>query len=60
MKALYDYEGEKGQDELSFSEGDKIGVLAIDISGWWEGEINKNGRILRGQFPSNFTEPINI
>lgn len=55
VKALYDYEA-VGDDEISFKEGDIVGVLSKDDNdiddGFWYGEFH--GR--RGVFPSLVVE----
>lgn len=56
VKALYDYEGQTG-DELSFPEGAIIRILNKenqDDDGFWEGEFS--GRI--GVFPSVLVEEL--
>jgi hypothetical protein len=57
VRALYDYDASM-EEELSFREGDIIRVIATQLDGWWEGEIEVDGEIRRGQFPSNFIEPL--
>lgn len=58
VKALYDYDAQI-PEEISFREGDSIAVFATQLDGWWEGQANTpDGRVLVGQFPSNFTEPL--
>ncbi|KAI9229936.1 MAG: hypothetical protein DHS80DRAFT_13070 [Piptocephalis tieghemiana] len=58
VKALYDYEPQI-PEEIGFREGDTIAVFATQLDGWWEGQVSApDGRILIGQFPSNFTEPL--
>ena len=42
--------------ELSFKKGEKITVLQMDESGWWEGKLS-NGTV--GVFPSNFLVGVN-
>jgi len=53
VKALFDY---KAQDEteLTFKEGDIIGVVSKEHPHWWEGELNDKS----GLFPSNYVEVI--
>ncbi|XP_074620153.1 F-BAR and double SH3 domains protein 2-like isoform X2 [Acropora palmata] len=57
VRALYDYEA-VGEDEISFKEGDIVGVLSKDDNdiddGFWYGEFG--GR--RGVFPSLVVEDI--
>lgn len=50
-RALYSYTAQR-DDELSFSEGDLVAVLAKNEDGWWEGEANG----ARGVFPGNYVE----
>ncbi|KAI9299047.1 hypothetical protein K502DRAFT_322480 [Neoconidiobolus thromboides FSU 785] len=60
VKAMYDYEAEISE-EISLVEGQIISVLATQLDGWWEGEVqDNNGTYLRGIFPSNFTEPVSL
>lgn len=59
MKAIYDYDATM-EEEMSFKEGEIIRVLATQLDGWWEGEIESNGVKRRGQFPSNFIEPLSF
>jgi len=50
--AMYDHKtNEPG--ELEFKKGDRITVLKMDPSGWWEGR-HTNGRV--GIFPSNYVQ----
>lgn len=55
MKALYDYEA-MGDDEISFKEGDIVGVISKDDNdiddGFWYGEFQGQ----RGVFPSLVVE----
>lgn len=51
--ALLDHEGEE-EDELTFSQGDVIGLLELIGQEWGRGQIH--GRI--GKFPLNFTEVV--
>ena len=54
--AMYDYDGEEGEDDLTFEEGQIIRVFskkAHDVDdGWWRGELE--GRV--GNFPSLVVE----
>ncbi|KAL6118324.1 uncharacterized protein ACO6RY_03143 [Pungitius sinensis] len=51
--ALFDYEGEE-DDELTFSQGDVIGLLQLVGAEWGRGQIH--GRV--GVFPLNFVEVV--
>ncbi|KAM8898184.1 uncharacterized protein AB9W97_009223 isoform 2-T2 [Spinachia spinachia] len=51
--ALFDYEGEE-EDELTFSQGDIIGLLQLVGAEWGRGQIH--GRV--GVFPLNFVEVV--
>lgn len=51
--ALFDYEGEE-EDELTFSQGDVIGLLEHTGQEWGRGQIH--GRV--GIFPLNFTKMV--
>ncbi|KAK5621120.1 hypothetical protein CRENBAI_013457 [Crenichthys baileyi] len=53
--ALFDYEGED-DDELTFSQGDVIGLLQLVGEEWGRGQIH--GRT--GIFPLNFTEVVEL
>ncbi|MEQ2212017.1 hypothetical protein XENOCAPTIV_023167 [Xenoophorus captivus] len=53
--ALFDYEGED-DDELTFSQGDVIGLLELVDEEWGRGQIH--GRT--GIFPLNFTEVVEL
>lgn len=60
VKAVYDYDAEI-PEEIALHEGQVVAVLATQLDGWWEGEIqDPNGVIRRGIFPSNFTEPVSL
>jgi len=49
--ARYDFSSDE-PGEISFKEGDRIDVIAVDdSSGWWEGRRSVRGKI--GLFPSN-------
>jgi hypothetical protein len=50
-RAKYDYEPESSE-ELGFKQGDKLTILTITESGWWEAELNN--RI--GKVPASFIE----
>ena len=56
---MYDYDAEM-EEELSFKEGQVISVLGTNLDGWWDGEITEGTSVKRGQFPSNFTEPLSF
>ncbi|KAF9434870.1 Proline-serine-threonine phosphatase-interacting protein 2 [Entomortierella beljakovae] len=57
VRAIYDYEATI-PEELSLKEGDILGVLHTRDDGWWEGNLMDDYRgLMRGLFPSNFTEP---
>ena len=49
VRAIYDFEGGQGPDELPFVKGDVISVLETVYADWWRGELR--GR--RGIFPAN-------
>ncbi|XP_043538848.1 intersectin-2-like isoform X2 [Chiloscyllium plagiosum] len=49
--AVYDYTA-TNDDELSFSKGQFINVLNMDVSDWWQGEMNG----INGLFPSNYVK----
>lgn len=52
-KALYDFQGNAEQNELSFSAGDEVTIIRQDIGdGWWEGEANGQS----GLFPESYVE----
>ncbi|KAI9592096.1 hypothetical protein BDF19DRAFT_452704 [Syncephalis fuscata] len=57
VRAIYDYDATM-EEEMSFKEGEIIRVITTQLDGWWEGEIESNNGIRRGQFPSNFIEPL--
>lgn len=49
VRAIYDFEGGQGPDELPFIKGDVIKVLETVYADWWRGELR--GR--EGIFPAN-------
>jgi len=53
VKALFDYTAQD-DTELTFKEGDKVGVVNKEHPHWWEGELNGK----TGLFPSNYVEII--
>ncbi|CAG8460659.1 12754_t:CDS:10 [Ambispora gerdemannii] len=57
VTTLYDYRATI-PEEISFTAGDILAVLAMQDDGWWEGEILDVSRKVRGLFPSNFTTPL--
>ena len=50
-KALYNFEGERKTD-LSFHKGDYVTVLEENPTGWWKGQLVKDGAT--GNFPFNY------
>eukprot|EP00041_Stephanoeca_diplocostata_P029918 m.892458 g.892458 ORF g.892458 m.892458 type:complete len:549 (-) comp23656_c1_seq9:3412-5058(-) len=53
-RALYSFEGDVGQGELVFTEGDTINILNQEIGeGWWEGSVNGGPR---GLLPASYVE----
>nr|CAI5838391.1 unnamed protein product [Callosobruchus analis] len=58
--AMYDYDGEGGDDELTFEEGQVIRILSRQAhsvdDGWWRGEL-EGGKT--GNFPSLVVEECN-
>lgn len=48
VRAIADYKAEE-KVELSFKEGDCIYVFEEHDSGWWKGELERDGKI--GLFP---------
>ncbi|KAJ9087175.1 formin-binding protein [Entomophthora muscae] len=59
VKAVYDYDAEI-PEEIALREGQIIAVLATQLDGWWEGEVQDGSSVRRGIFPSNFTEPVSL
>lgn len=59
VKAVYDYDAEI-LEEIALREGQIIAVLATQLDGWWEGEVQDGSSVRRGIFPSNFTEPVSL
>lgn len=57
MIAIYNFEGNKEDGELSFVEGDVIEVIRKINEGWWEGELTNGDR---GSFPFNYVQPLVI
>ena len=54
VRALYDFEGEPSNGELSIREGDIITVTRQDVGeGWWEGYT---GNSHNGLFPESYVE----
>ena len=52
-RAVYDFEGDTANGEVSFEAGAEITVLRQDIGeGWWEGEVDGN----HGLFPAAYVE----
>jgi len=49
-RALYDFQPDQPQSELSFRRNDVIEVLTRLESGWWDGLLRNE----RGWFPSNY------
>lgn len=49
VRAIYDFEGGQGPDELPFRKGDVIRVTECVYTDWWKGELR--GRT--GIFPAN-------
>ncbi|ORY69428.1 hypothetical protein BCR35DRAFT_308005 [Leucosporidium creatinivorum] len=54
VRAIYDFEGGQGPDELPFAKGDVIRVLETVYADWWRGELR--GR--EGIFPANRVEEL--
>ncbi|KAI0221303.1 formin-binding protein [Massospora cicadina] len=59
VKAVYDYDAEL-PEEIGLREGQLVAVLATQLDGWWEGEVQDGNSVRRGIFPSNFTEPVSL
>ncbi|XP_046406008.1 sorting nexin lst-4 [Ischnura elegans] len=56
VKALYDFDGEPGSDELTIRTGQVLKVTRRDVGeGWWEG-TNEEG--VTGLFPAAYVEEI--
>jgi hypothetical protein len=55
--ALFNFNGNEDDGELSFVEGDVIEVLEQVNEGWWEGRLT-NGDL--GIFPFNYVQPLVI
>jgi hypothetical protein len=53
-EALFDYEGDITQGELSFSKGDILQIKDITEDGWWLG-LNTRSKH-EGRFPCNYTK----
>ena len=53
ITAYYDHAAEE-DGELSFLEGDRIGVLEKHDDAWWEGHCLRTGE--KGIFPVNYTD----
>eukprot|EP00049_Salpingoeca_infusionum_P014023 m.261112 g.261112 ORF g.261112 m.261112 type:complete len:588 (-) comp15575_c0_seq2:491-2254(-) len=52
-RALYDFQGNQQDGELSFSAGDEITVLSKDVGeGWWQGEVKGQ----QGLFPESYVD----
>lgn len=56
VRAIYDFEGGQGPDELPFIKGDVIRVLETVYADWWRGELR--GR--EGIFPANRVVSLDI
>eukprot|EP00040_Diaphanoeca_grandis_P027945 m.160230 g.160230 ORF g.160230 m.160230 type:complete len:553 (-) comp31176_c0_seq1:182-1840(-) len=53
-KALYDFQGDTSQGELTFNAGDIITIVRQDIGeGWWEGAV---GNGTAGLLPASYIE----
>ena len=52
--ALFDFQGDQKNRQLSFKKGDHILIYEKHESGWWTGEINGHA----GFFPSNFIKEV--
>lgn len=53
-RALYDFEGDAANGELSFRAGDMIDVTSMDVGeGWWEGSVNGGSS---GLLPASYVE----
>ncbi|KAJ3440736.1 syndapin isoform c [Anaeramoeba flamelloides] len=50
-RALYTFEGNPEESELSFKVGDIIQIIKKSDQGWWHGKINDT----EGMFPENYT-----
>jgi len=53
-KAIYDFQGDTSQGELSFNEGDIITIVRQDIGeGWWEGQLSSGAT---GLLPASYID----
>lgn len=56
LQALYDFQGNEKENELSFSKGDTIMVIEhYDNTAWWKGTNKRTNQT--GSFPANFCGP---
>jgi amphiphysin len=53
-KALYAFDGNEAEGEMSFTEGDALVIEEELDGGWWKGINMRTGK--KGLFPSNYTE----
>lgn len=47
----------RGDDELELKRGDIIIVTDKDDKDWWNGFIERDGRMCRGVFPASYVRP---
>mmetsp|Transcript_28758 Transcript_28758/g.40504 ORF Transcript_28758/g.40504 Transcript_28758/m.40504 type:complete len:379 (+) Transcript_28758:17-1153(+) len=56
LQALYDFQGNEKENELSFTKGDTIMVVEhYDNTAWWKGTNKRTNQT--GLFPANFCGP---
>ena len=52
-RAMYDFQGDESQGEISLAAGDDVVIYRQDIGeGWWEGEVDGK----KGLFPETYVE----
>lgn len=57
-KVMADYNFDpRGNDELALKRGDIIVVTDKEDSDWWNGYIERDGKICRGTFPASYVRP---
>ncbi|VDO29726.1 unnamed protein product [Heligmosomoides polygyrus] len=56
-RAVADFEA-TAANQLTLRTGDVVSVREKNATGWWEGEIQRDGHTLAGWFPGDYVTPI--
>lgn len=58
-RAVADFEA-TAANQLTLRTGDVVSVREKNATGWWEGEIQRDGHTLAGWFPGDYVTPITV